>query len=78
MNPQDSIVMTTCEVRLGDAGGPLLLVDGAGQPALIGIFSGFGRNPKTAEPLGLGVNARNFTGALRQPVAGTVLPVPLL
>ncbi len=59
-------------------GGPLLLIDGAGQPALIGIFSGFGRNPKNAAPLGLGVNARNFTGALRQPVAGTVLPVPLL
>jgi protease YdgD len=64
----DSVVITSCEFRTGDAGGPILLIDGAGQPALVGIFSGFGRNPKTAEPLGLGVNARNFTLYLRQPV----------
>jgi hypothetical protein len=47
---------------LGDAGGPILLVDGAGQPALIGIIVGGGRNPRNAAPLGLGVNARNFSG----------------
>ncbi|HEY4250395.1 MAG TPA: trypsin-like serine protease [Roseomonas sp.] len=63
----DDIVITSCEFRVGDAGGPILLIDGAGQPALVGIFSGFGRNPKTAEPLGLGVNARNFNLYLRQP-----------
>jgi hypothetical protein len=68
MKPEDGVVMTNCEFRVGDAGGPILLIDGAGQPALIGIFSGFGRNPKTAELLGLGVNARNFTLTLRQPV----------
>jgi protease YdgD len=66
LNPTDDIVITSCEFRTGDAGGPILLIDGAGQPALIGIFSGFGKNPKTAEPLGLGVNARNFTPYLRQ------------
>ncbi len=65
----DSVVITSCDVRTGDAGGPILLIDGAGQPALIGIFSGFGRNPKTSQPVGLGVNARNFSGALRQPEA---------
>jgi hypothetical protein len=78
MNPADSVVVTSCEFRVGDAGGPVLLIDGAGQPALVGIFSSVGRNPKTAEPLGLAVNARNFTGALRQPVAGNVPAVPLL
>jgi hypothetical protein len=71
MNPEDNIVTTNCEVRVGDAGGPIVLIDGAGQPALVGIFSGFARNPKIAQPLGLGVNARSFTGTLRQPVAGS-------
>jgi hypothetical protein len=68
MNPADNIVITDCEFRTGDAGGPILLIDGAGQPALVGIFSSFGKNPKTAEPLGLGVNARNFNLHLRQPM----------
>jgi len=67
-NSGDSVVITSCEFRVGDAGGPILLIDGAGQPALVGIFSGFGRNPRTAEPLGLGVNARNFNLYLHAPV----------
>lgn len=67
-NSGDGVVITSCEFRVGDAGGPILLIDGAGQPALVGIFSGFGRNPKTAEPLGLGVNARNFNLYLHEPV----------
>ena len=67
MDPADGILVTNCEVRTGDAGGAIVLIDGAGQPALVGIFSGFGKNPKTAEPVGLGVNARNFNLYLRQP-----------
>jgi protease YdgD len=78
MKAEDSIVITSCAFQVGDAGGPILLIDGAGQPALVGIFSGYGRNPKTAAPLGLGVNARNFTATLRQTVAGGVLLEPLL
>jgi hypothetical protein len=66
-DPGDSVVITDCEFRVGDAGGPILLIDGAGQPALVGIFSGFGRNPKTAGPLGLAVNARNFIPYLNPP-----------
>jgi hypothetical protein len=65
--PSDGVVITSCAFQVGDAGGPILLIDGAGQPALVGIFAGFGRDPKTDGLLGLGVNARNFTGALRQP-----------
>jgi protease YdgD len=76
INSGDSVIVTSCEFRTGDAGGPILLIDGAGQPALVGIFSGFGRNPKTAQPLGLGVNARNFTNALRQPLARRPLASP--
>lgn len=68
MQPADSVLVTSCEFRVGDAGGPVLLIDGAGQPALVGIFSSVGRNPKTAEPLGLAVNARNFMLYLHQPV----------
>jgi V8-like Glu-specific endopeptidase len=68
MAAADSVVITSCDVRLGDAGGPILLIDGAGQPALVGIFSGYGRDPKTAAPLGLGVNARNFTDYIHRPV----------
>jgi len=74
----DNVLVTSCEFRVGDAGGPVLLIDGAGQPALVGIFSSIGRNPKTADPLALAVNARNFTGALRQPAGGIPPAVPLL
>ena len=63
-SPENGMVVTSCAFRVGDAGGPILLVDGAGQPALIGIIAGSGRNPKTAEPLGLGVNADNFAAYL--------------
>lgn len=65
LSPENGLVITDCEYRVGDAGGPILLIDGAGQPALVGIFSGIGRNPKTAGSLGLGVNARNFSDYLR-------------
>jgi V8-like Glu-specific endopeptidase len=68
IKPVDSVVVTDCDMRLGDAGGPILLIDGAGQPALVGIFSGYGRDPKTAAPLGLGVNARNFTDYIHRPI----------
>jgi V8-like Glu-specific endopeptidase len=68
MSDENGMLITDCSFRIGDAGGPILLIDGAGQPALVGIISGFGRNPRTAAPLGLGVNAGNFAGYLRQPI----------
>jgi len=66
MVPSDAMVVTDCGFASGDAGGPILLIDGAGQPALVGIIVGSGRSPKNAALLGLGVNARNFSGALHQ------------
>jgi protease YdgD len=68
--PDDSWLQLDCVFRLGDSGGGIVLLDGANQPALIGIITGFGHMPhnKTA-PLGLGVNATQFLPYLRQPVS---------
>jgi len=60
MFPDDTMLITSCIFRVGDSGGPILLVDGAGEPALIGIISGFGRKPHSTEPVGIGVNAGVF------------------
>jgi hypothetical protein len=64
--PDDSWLQLDCIFRLGDSGGGILLLDGANQPALIGIITGFGHMPHNkAEPLGLGVNASQFSAYLR-------------
>ena len=68
--PDDSWLQLDCIFRVGDSGGGILLLDGANQPALIGIITGFGHMPHNkAEPLGLGVNASQFVPYLRQPVS---------
>jgi V8-like Glu-specific endopeptidase len=68
--PDDSWLQLDCVFRVGDSGGGILLLDGANQPALIGIIAGFGHMPHNAsEPLGLGVNASQFIPYLRQPVS---------
>jgi protease YdgD len=68
--PDDSWLQLDCVFRVGDSGGAIVLLDGANQPALVGIIAGFGHMPgdKTA-PLGLGVNASNFLPYLRQPIS---------
>jgi len=72
--PDDSWLQLDCVFRVGDSGGGIILLDGANQPALIGIIAGFGHMPgDKTEPLGLGVNAANFQPYL-QPVSA--LPVP--
>jgi protease YdgD len=64
--PDDSWLQLDCIFRLGDSGGGILLLDGANQPALIGIITGFGHMPHNkAEPLGLGVNASQFSSYLK-------------
>jgi protease YdgD len=68
--PDDSWLQLDCIFRVGDSGGGILLLDGANQPALIGIITGFGHMPHNkAEPLGLGVNASQFVPYLRQPIS---------
>jgi protease YdgD len=68
--PDDSWLQLDCIFRVGDSGGGIILLDGANQPALIGIITGFGHMPRNkSEPLGLGVNASQFLPYLRQPVS---------
>ena len=71
--PDDSWLQLDCVFRIGDSGGAIVLLDGANQPALVGLVAGFGHMPhnKTV-PLGLGVNASNFAHILRQPVSETM------
>jgi hypothetical protein len=74
--PDDSWLQLDCVFRVGDSGGGIILLDGANQPALIGIIAGFGHMPRNkTEPLGLGVNASQFLPYLRQPVS-EARPVP--
>lgn len=52
------MLVTDCIIRSGDSGGPIALLDAAGNPHLVGIFSGFGVNGQTG--LSFGTNAGNF------------------
>lgn len=61
--PDDSWLQLDCVFRSGDSGGAIVLLDGANQPALIGLMSGYG-HLKTV-PLGLGVNASQFSTYLQ-------------
>jgi protease YdgD len=69
LNPLYAIdmVVTTCIIRIGDSGGPIVLVDQAGRPTLFGIFAGFGL--QRALGTSYGVNVSSFADQL---------PVPLL
>ncbi len=67
--PDDSWLQLDCRVKNGDSGGAIVLLDG-GNPSLIGLIAGYGRNPKVPGKLmALGVNARNFAPYVRIPVA---------
>lgn len=61
-----SMLVTDCIIRIGDSGGPITLLDQAGRPSLIGIFSGFGVNGQTG--LAFGSNASNFAPYLDPPL----------
>jgi hypothetical protein len=68
--PDDSWLQLDCVFRSGDSGGAIVLVDGANQPALVGLMTGFGHMPRNKTvPLGLGVNASQFLPHLRQPIS---------
>ncbi len=49
------MLVTTCIIRIGDSGGPMILLDQAGKPRLVGVFAGFGLRAKTG--LSYAVNA---------------------
>lgn len=64
--PDDTWLQLDCVIRIGGSGGGIILLDGAGQPALIGLINGIGRNPKhKTKPMALGVNASQFASYLR-------------
>ena len=53
VNPKDmtpiyetGMLVTTCIIRIGDSGGPMILLDSTGKPQLVGVFAGFGMRKK--------------------------------
>jgi protease YdgD len=38
---RNRLLVTNCIIRIGDSGGPVILMDGAGKPSCLGIFAGF-------------------------------------
>lgn len=74
LNPLYAIdmVVTTCIIRIGDSGGPIVLVDQAGRPTLFGIFAGFGVERKLGTSYG--VNVSSFADRLPPPLVSRVGP----
>jgi protease YdgD len=67
---------TDCIIRLGDSGGPVILIEG-GQPKLIGLIVGFVNRPKTGEPIGIVVSAKAFAPYLGADLISRLFPVAL-
>jgi protease YdgD len=67
---------TDCIIRLGDSGGPVILVEG-GQPRLIGLIVGFASQPKTGEPIGIVVSAKAFAQYLGADLVSQLFPIDL-
>jgi hypothetical protein len=65
-----------CVIRLGDSGGPVVLIQG-GQPSLIGLIVGFTNQPKTGEPIGIVVSARAFAPYLGADLISQLFPIDL-
>lgn len=38
---RNRLLVTNCIIRIGDSGGPVILMDAAGKPSFLGIFAGF-------------------------------------
>jgi hypothetical protein len=66
---------TNCVIRLGDSGGPVILVEG-GQPKLIGLIVGFARHPKTDQTMGLVVSAKAFASYVGTGLVSQLFPLP--
>jgi protease YdgD len=68
MKADDRTVITSCMFKTGDNGGPVLLLDGAGQPALVAIIAGLATATKGGKRVGLAANAGNFLPFMRRAV----------
>jgi V8-like Glu-specific endopeptidase len=67
---------TDCIIRLGDSGGPVVLIQG-GQPRLIGLIVGFANQPRTGDPIGIVVSAKAFAPYLGADLVSQLFPVAL-
>ncbi len=67
---------TDCIIRLGDSGGPVILIQD-GQPRLIGLIVGFTNQPKTGEPIGIVVSAKAFAPYLGADLVSQLFPIGL-
>jgi len=67
---------TDCVIRLGDSGGPVVLIEG-GQPRLIGLIVGFANQPRTGDPIGIVVSAKAFSGYLGGDLVSQLFPLAL-
>jgi hypothetical protein len=65
---------TSCIIRLGDSGGPVMLIEG-GRPKLIGLIVGFAQNPRTGESIGIVVAAKAFAPYIGAGLVSQLLPV---
>lgn len=66
----DGMLVTTCIIRIGDSGGPVVLLDGSGKPRLVGIFAGFGLGADTGRSYA--VNAGNVLPYLGGALLGSL------
>jgi len=67
---------TDCIIRLGDSGGPVILIQG-GQPKLIGLIVGFASAPQTGDPIGIVVSAKAFAPYLGADLVSQLFPIGL-
>ena len=67
---------TNCIIRLGDSGGPVVLIQG-GQPRLIGLIVGFANQPRTGDPIGIVVSAKAFAPYLDADLISQLFPIAL-
>lgn len=63
----DRFFATDCIVRLGDSGGPIILIED-GEPKLVGLIVGFSQHPKSGEPIAVIVSTRAFAPYITGPL----------
>ena len=68
---------TNCVIRLGDSGGPAILI-ADGEPKLVGLIVGFANAPKNGGTIGIVVSARAFAPYLGTDLISLLLPFGLL
>jgi protease YdgD len=65
---------TSCIIRLGDSGGPVILI-ADGQPKLIGLIVGFANGPQNGGTIGIVVSAKAFAPHLGTDLISQLFPL---